>query len=197
MHTIVLATTNQGKVKEFSHYLNPLNFNIQPNHELPEVEETGSTFIENAILKAKSASSFCNIPALADDSGLVVPALNGEPGIFSARYAGKNASSKANVSKLLDALDKISDRRAYFYCAIAYLDSTENPCPIIATGKWEGFITQSPAGLDGFGYDPIFFVPSHNKTAAELSIDIKNSISHRALALNCLMNKLKDEISHD
>lgn len=196
---IILATNSHGKLIEFSSLLAEQPFTILSQRELsiPEVEETGLTFVENAILKARHASFYGNLPAIADDSGLMVDALNGAPGVYSARYAAesgssKNTSSSDNIAKLLSELQEIQVERrsARFYCAIVYLRHTKDPAPIICYGIWEGVILFAPRGHKGFGYDPIFWVPTHNCTAAELPLEVKNQISHRGLAISRLMRAL-------
>lgn len=164
-----------------------LDVEIIPQNQfnLTSVEETGLTFVENAILKARHACTRSGLPALADDSGIVVDALQGEPGIYSARYAGKQASDEENVDKLLENLKDVAseDRGARFECAMAFMRYPGDPTPIIACGTWQGSIQFDPTGSNGFGYDPIFYVPNHGCSAAELDTPTKNSISHRALAL--------------
>lgn len=197
---MVLATLNTGKVREFQSYLNQLDINVIPQSQfknINEVAETGTTFVENAILKAKNAAQYTGLPAIADDSGLVVSALNGEPGIYSARYANetKNDASqqKANIAKLLHNMKDIPDgkRNAYFYCVIVLMFNQQDPTPIICQGRWDGKILFAPKGDGGFGYDPVFFVDEENKSAAELTLALKNKISHRGRALACLLKQLK------
>ncbi len=181
MKKIVIATSNPGKIQEFESLFSALDFNFiaQDKFDLPEIEETGLT----------------GLPAIADDSGLVVDALDGAPGIYSARYAGKNASSIENIGKLLAALKAIPEakRTARFYCTLVFLKSWETPLPIITEGFWEGRILFEPQGTGGFGYDPIFYVPTHQCSAAELSKDEKTRISHRGQALELLVKKLSQE----
>lgn len=195
MQEIVLATGNQGKVRELSELLQPLDWCVRPQSEwnFAEAEETGLTFIENAILKARHAARETNLPALADDSGLAVQALGGAPGIYSARYAGASASDTDNVNKLLSALERIPDheRQASFHCVLAFLRHAEDPTPIICHGTWHGEITHQPAGTGGFGYDPVFWLPSENCTAAELSKERKQILSHRGQALRQLIAQLQ------
>ncbi len=157
-------------------------------------EETGLTFIENAILKARHAAQITGLPAIADDSGLAVDALGGAPGIYSARYAGVDASDQQNLEKLLDALQDVPDdqRQAQFHCVLVYLRHAEDPTPLVCHGSWPGVITRQAAGHGGFGYDPIFFVPSEGKTAAELSREEKSAISHRGQALKLLLEALRN-----
>jgi XTP/dITP diphosphohydrolase len=193
MDRIILATNNQGKIAELRTLLNPIKCIAQNELGITDAQENGLSFIENAILKARHASKIGNLPALADDSGIVVKALNGEPGIFSARFAGNNSTSQDNIKLLLAKLDSTPkhQRQAYFYCAIAVVQNWKDPIPQIATGKWEGEICMQPEGEQGFGYDPIFYVKDYQCTAAQLPSQIKNSISHRALALKKLKKLLK------
>lgn len=191
---IVLASNNAGKVKEFNALFAPLQLEIVPQSTLQvdEIEETGLTFVENAILKARHAARVTGLPALADDSGLVVPALLGAPGIYSARYAGKTATSKDNIQKLLLALRDMPEahREAHFHCTLVFMLHAEDPNPLICEGDWAGRILHEPQGNDGFGYDPVFFVPTENKSAAELPLALKNKISHRGQALERLLKRL-------
>lgn len=194
-HTIVLATGNAGKVIEFNSLLAGLGLHIRPQSDfaVPEAEETGLSFIENAIIKARNAARHTGLPAMADDSGIEVDALNGAPGIYSARYAGLNKSSLDNNRKLLESLrDTAQEQRsARFQCVMAYLRHAEDSTPIIAQGTWEGMILDAPQGEHGFGYDPIFWVPTHQCSAAELPEALKNTLSHRALALQSLLAQMK------
>lgn len=191
MHTLVLATGNPGKVRELSALLTAENVEVvaQSVFHVPKVEETGLSFVENALLKARQAARHANLPAVADDSGLVVDALQGAPGIYSARYAGANASDQANVAKLLHALRDVPEaaRSARFHCALVYLRHAADPTPLICEGSWEGMITQTPQGAGGFGYDPVFWVTTAGKTAAELNPEVKNQLSHRGQALRRLL----------
>lgn len=191
---IVLASHNQGKIRELNKALQPLSINLIPQSQfhIDEIEETGFTFIENALQKARHAAHMTNLPAMADDSGLCVPALSSQPGIYSARYAGIGAGSDKNIDKLLKQMEGLKEekRAAYFYCVIVFLRHAEDPVPIIGEGKWWGSITEQRQGEQGFGYDPIFYVATENKTAAELSIDHKNRISHRGQALKILIQQL-------
>ncbi|MFA5959880.1 MAG: RdgB/HAM1 family non-canonical purine NTP pyrophosphatase [Tatlockia sp.] len=195
MQEIVLATSNKGKIAELEALLAPVSCIPQSALGIGSVEETGLSFIENAILKARHASLMANRPALADDSGLVVLALNGAPGIYSSRFAGDNATDEDNIRLLLDKLKTtpMEARQAYFYCAMAYVAHANDPTPVIAQGKWEGFIHETAQGVQGFGYDPIFYLPAYQCTAAQLPASIKNTISHRALALKALGKQLHDE----
>ena len=188
MKEIVLATGNSGKIRELQELLTPIQCIAQTDLGISSVEETGLSFIENAIIKARNASFFSDKPALADDSGLVVPALNGEPGIFSARYAGIDASDKENIYFLLNKMAHLApeQRQAYFYCAIALVLHVKDPTPLITTGIFHGSISTTESGTEGFGYDPIFYVKEYQCTAAQLPAKIKNTISHRAKALGQL-----------
>ncbi|WP_394753178.1 RdgB/HAM1 family non-canonical purine NTP pyrophosphatase [Crenothrix sp.] len=192
-HTIVLASGNQGKVKEFQAILQDNTIRPQSEFGVTECEESGVTFIENALLKARNAALHCQMPAIADDSGLVVDALGGAPGVISARYAGVGASDQDNNTKLLLALKDfpIEQRSARFICVLVYLRHANDPCPIIAQGSWEGHIVDHAAGDNGFGYDPIFWVPEQQYTSAQLPPAVKNALSHRGQALNMLMRLLK------
>lgn len=195
MKSIVLATGNPGKVRELQALLKALDLEILPQSAftVPEIEETGLSFVENALLKARHAALHSGRPAIADDSGLVVDALHGAPGIYSARYAGPEATDLANVEKLLDELRTVPEveRSARFYCALVYLRHPGDPMPLICEGIWEGIITEAPRGTGGFGYDPVFFVPSEGKTAAELEPAVKNRLSHRGQALAALLRRLE------
>jgi XTP/dITP diphosphohydrolase len=194
---IVFASSNAGKIRELQILLNPLKIEIIPQNNLgvKEIAETGSSFVENALLKAKHASRITGLPAIADDSGLEVTALNNAPGIYSARFAGKNATSEDNIKKLLHDLQNVPDnkRQARFYCCLIYLANAD-ATPIICEGIWDGFILKQPTGNDGFGYDPIFFDPNEQCSAAQLSIDKKNLLSHRGKALKCLIEKLPGKL---
>lgn len=187
--TIVLASHNPGKAREYETLLSGYTVILAADKHINAPEETGLTFIENAILKARHASAACNLPAIGDDAGLCVDALHGAPGLYSARYAGTHASDTDNLNKLLDTLGNEPNREAYFYCAIAWVAHANDPAPRIGLGRFDGVITTTPAGCHGFGYDPIFFIPTHNKTAAELNPAVKNTISHRALAMADLLTK--------
>jgi XTP/dITP diphosphohydrolase len=195
MKRIVLASNNRGKIREFNELLTDLEIEVHPQGEfgVPEVEETGLTFVENAILKARHASLHTGLPAIADDSGIEVDALNGAPGIYSARYAGAGAGDAANVEKLLEALQEVpeAERAARFQCLLVYMRHGSDPTPIICQGTWEGRILFEPVGENGFGYDPVFHVPTHICSAAELPADVKNALSHRGQALRQLVSRLK------
>ncbi|MGC1182964.1 RdgB/HAM1 family non-canonical purine NTP pyrophosphatase [Legionella sp.] len=188
MKEIVLATNNQGKIKELNALLAPVHCISQTSLGVSDTVEDGLSFIENALIKARHASLYTNKPALADDSGLVVPCLNGEPGIYSARYAGINATDQENIDLLLKKMATFQEkqREAYFYCAIAFVQYAKDPTPFIATGMFKGTINYEAAGTSGFGYDPIFYINEYQCTAAQLPATIKNTISHRAMALNQL-----------
>ncbi len=200
---IVLASGNKGKLAELQQMLTPLQFGITPQSEfgigkqLPEAEETGLTFIENAIIKARYAAKISGLSAIADDSGLEVDYLGGEPGIYSARYAGPSASDADNNQKLLSRLYgvKPAERTARFHCVLVFLRHEHDPTPVIAHGQWEGYIIEEVLGNHGFGYDPLFMVPAEHCTAAQLPKELKNRLSHRAQALQQLIARLK-EIKH-
>lgn len=197
MTTIVLATGNQGKVKEFATLLERFNINVKPQSEfnVPDVAETGTTFVENAIIKARHAAKITGLPAIADDSGLEVDALRGAPGVYSARYAGENASDDDNTQKLLKALEavELSKRSARFHCVLVYMRHENDPTPLICHGQWEGQITTEKMGEQGFGYDPVFWQEDLQKTSAQLPRDIKNNLSHRGQALKALVAKLAEQ----
>lgn len=196
MQKVVLATGNAGKVRELADLLGNFGLDVVAQTELgvESAEETGLTFIENAILKARHAAQITGLPAIADDSGLAVDVLGGAPGIYSARYAGLEASDQQNLEKLLAALKDVPDeqRKARFHCVLVYMRHAEDPTPLVCHGCWEGQITREAAGQGGFGYDPIFFVPSEGKTAAELTRDEKRAISHRGQALKLLLEAMKN-----
>lgn len=193
---LVLASNNQGKIAELSALLSPYQIEVIPQSQfaIEAIEETGTTFVENAILKAKHAAKISGLPALADDSGLVVAALDGAPGIYSARYAQTSPdmpkSDSKNNEKLLKELNGTDNRQAAFVCVMALCLSASHPLPIISEGIWQGEIALASHGHGGFGYDPLFFVPSHGVSAAELTKVEKNRISHRGLALQSLLSQL-------
>ena len=191
---IVLASSNPGKVREINQMLAGLDLSVVPQSDFKviDAEETGLTFIENALLKARNATRHTGLPAIADDSGIEVDYLNGAPGIYSARYAGKNASDEQNLRKLLDDLVGIpeAERSARFQCLMVYLRHEFDPTPIICQGTWEGRLLLEPRGANGFGYDPIFFVPTHHCSSAELPPEVKNKLSHRGQALRLLVAAL-------
>ena len=192
---LVLASGNKGKLKELRHVLEPLHMQVhsQQDFKIAPVAETGLTFVENALLKAREAARVSKLPALGDDSGLVVDALKGQPGIYSARFAGEGASDRDNNDLLLEKLiGVIPERRsATFYCCLVLLRHHRDPAPIIATGTWYGTILEAPRGSGGFGYDPLFFDPQLGTTAAELSMAEKSQVSHRGKALKSLLEKLR------
>ncbi|MEN8174195.1 MAG: XTP/dITP diphosphatase [Pseudomonadota bacterium] len=191
---IVLASNNAGKVREINQLLQGTGLEVMPQSEfgVPDVEETGLTFVENAILKARNAADHSGLPAIADDSGIEVDALKGAPGIYSARYAGTGASDTDNLDKLLEELQTVDDpeRRARFQCLMVYMAHGRDPTPLIVQGTWEGRIARKPRGKNGFGYDPVFFVPDEDCTAAELDPAAKNRLSHRGQALRQLVDLL-------
>ena len=195
MQKVVLATGNAGKVTELSAMLAPFALDIVPQTALgvTDADETGLTFVENAIIKARHASLITGLPAIADDSGLAVDALGGAPGIYSARYAGEAASDSNNIDKLLQALDAVpADKRsAQFHCVLVYMRHAEDPTPLICHGIWHGSITHAKSGSAGFGYDPVFYVASEGCTSAELSRERKQQLSHRGKALSQLLNQLQ------
>jgi XTP/dITP diphosphohydrolase len=194
MKKIVLASNNKGKVREIGQLLAGLDMEVVPQSEygVVDIEETGLSFVENAILKARNASQHTGLPAIGDDSGLEVDALNGAPGIYSARYSGVDASDADNLQKLLRELKSLGTvaRNARFQCLMVYVRHALDPTPLICQGTWEGLIVDTPQGDNGFGYDPIFFVPTDNCTAAQLPAERKNMLSHRGQALTCLLDKL-------
>jgi len=193
---IVLASSNAGKVKEINQLLSNHQIQVVPQSDfnVPDIEETGLTFVENAILKARNAAQHSGLPAIADDSGLEVDALNGAPGIYSARFSGPEATDQTNNDKLLELLKEIpeDERSARFQCLLVYLRHPADPTPLICQGTWEGQILFQPQGENGFGYDPLFFVPDHYCSSAELRPEVKNQLSHRGRALQELLAKLSD-----
>lgn len=195
MKRIVLASNNSGKVREFGQLLRGCSIDIQPQSDfgVTEVEETGLSFVENAIIKARHAASVSGLPAMADDSGIEVDALVGAPGVYSARFAGPQSSDKANNDKLLADLEDVPEQRrgARFQCVIVLMRHINDSMPIICTGTWEGRILFDPSGANGFGYDPLFYVPTHGCASADLPAEVKNQISHRAQALQALKKILK------
>ena len=184
---IILASKNNDKIEEIEKILNNASIELLTWRDItiPDVEETGSTFVENALLKAKSASEVTGLGSIADDSGIEVDYLGGNPGIKSARYAGKNATNEENNNKLLDELDGVpfEDRKACYRCVIVYMRFPNDPYPFISFGSWEGYIGLNPQGENGFGYDPIFYLSEYKKTSAQITSSQKNKISHRAKAL--------------
>jgi XTP/dITP diphosphohydrolase len=198
MNKLVLATGNLGKVKELSDMLSSLNIAVVPQSEfnVSEVAETGTTFVENAIIKARHAAKITGLPVIADDSGLEVDALNGAPGIYSARFAGTDASDKDNLLKLLSELKDVPEekRTARFWCVLVLMRHSDDPTPLICQGFWEGKITTEPSGENGFGYDPIFYVPEKQTTSAQLDKSTKNTLSHRGKALKQLVALLQKKL---
>lgn len=197
LRRLVLASGNAGKLAELLALLEPLGIEVRPQSdwEVPEAKETGSTFVENALLKARNAAHHTGLPALGDDSGIVVDALGGAPGIRSARYAGESASGAEHIRKLLMALDGVPEeqRGAHFHCTMVLMRAPDDPAPYVATGRWHGRVLAAPRGEGGFGYDPVFWVAGRNCSAAELDPAEKNRISHRGLALEALLENLKDD----
>ncbi|WP_413112969.1 XTP/dITP diphosphatase [Thaumasiovibrio sp. DFM-14] len=194
MSKLVLATGNQGKVREMADLLADFGFDVvaQSEFNVSDVAETGTTFVENAIIKARHAAQATGLPAIADDSGLEVDALEGAPGVYSARYAGDTASDRDNLLKLLEQMDGITDRQARFHCVLVLMRHANDPTPLICHGSWEGDIAMQPSGEQGFGYDPVFYVRDANCTAAELTSAEKKLRSHRGQALQKLFQALKD-----
>jgi XTP/dITP diphosphohydrolase len=191
---VVLASGNSGKLREMAQLLAPLEITLLPQSafEIGDVEESAPTFVENALLKARHAASLAALPAIADDSGLIVDALDGAPGIYSARYAGSNASNEQNLGKLLSALNGVAEdaRTARFHCVVVYVSRPMDPMPLIFEGTWEGRILDQRVGHGGFGYDPVFYVPTEGCSAAQLTLEAKNALSHRGQALRKLIQGL-------
>ena len=201
MKQVVLASSNPGKVREINQLLAELELVVVPQSEygVIDAEETGLTFVENAILKARNAALHTGRPAIADDSGIEVDYLNGAPGIYSARYAGTGAGDRANLEKLLADLADVAEtqRTARFQCLMVYLRHAHDPVPLICQGTWEGRILYTPRGDNGFGYDPVFYVPTHDCSSAELPPEVKNALSHRGQALRKLLLALQQaDIRH-
>ena len=196
MKKIVLASNNPGKLRELKKMLAHLDLEVmsQSEFDVPDIEETGLTFVENAILKARNACRHTHLPAIADDSGLEVDVLNGRPGIYSARYAGVNPTAKEYCSRLLNELKEApkEKRMARFQSAIVFMRHAEDPSPLIGRGAWEGVILEKAMGTHGFGYDPVFYVPELKCSAAELAPEIKNQHSHRARALKDLLRQMEE-----
>ncbi|MGJ4728727.1 RdgB/HAM1 family non-canonical purine NTP pyrophosphatase [Luteimonas sp. SDU101] len=192
--TLVLASGNAGKLDEFRALLSGTGFDVRVQSEfgVVDAEETGLTFIENAILKARHACRATGLPALADDSGLCVDALDGAPGLYSARYAGGHGDADRNIDRLLAELERVEDARrgAHFVCALALLRSEHDPQPVVVEGRWQGRILRERRGQGGHGYDPVFLDPQHGQTAAEMPLAFKNRISHRGQALAQLRERL-------
>ncbi len=194
MNKIVIASGNAGKLREIARILEPLNMNAVPqsDFDVPDCPEPYVTFIENCLVKARHASAHTGLPALADDSGICVDALNGAPGVYSARYAGEPKSDARNNDKLIAALQGQVNRRAHYYCVMVLVRHADDPEPVIAEGRWFGEIIDTPRGDGGFGYDPYFLLPEINKTGAEMDANAKNAVSHRGQALRELATKLKN-----
>ncbi len=192
---IVLASNNAGKAREITEILAAYHISVisQSEFDVPEIPETGLTFVENALLKARNACHHTGLPALADDSGIEIDALKGVPGIYSARFAGENASDEANLQKVLSELKNIPEaqRSARFQCLMVLLQHENDPTPLIFQGTWEGRILTEPQGENGFGYDPVFYVPEYQCSAAQLTAEQKNSLSHRGQALRALAKEIK------
>ena len=193
MQKLVLASNNAGKLREFQALLVPLQFEVIPQGQLgiPSCEEPFHTFVENALAKARHASAASGLPALADDSGICVQVLDNKPGVLSARFAGKPANDDANNQKLIASLQGISNRAAHYVCALVLVSNVDDPEPLIVQTRWNGLIVDQAQGLNGFGYDPYFFLPEFQLTAAQLEPDQKNAISHRGQALRELIAQLK------
>ena len=198
---VILASSNPGKLGEIQAILADFDVNVNPQSafDIPDVAETGSTFVENAILKARNAASLAGLPAIADDSGIEVDALGGAPGVRSARYAGEGSTDEDNLAKLLTDMQDFpdSERAARFHCVLAYLDHPADPTPIVCQGVWSGRLLYAPRGRNGFGYDPIFYVPTHNCSSAELPSEEKNRISHRGQAVRELVIRLRARFNRD
>jgi len=192
---IVLASGNAGKVREINRLFADSGIEIVPqsDFDVPDVAETGTTFVENAIIKARHAAQCTGLPAISDDSGIEVDALDARPGVFSARYAGEGASDEDNNNRMLEELRGVpeAERTARYQCLIVFMRSHTDPVPIITQGSWQGRILEAPQGDGGFGYDPIFFVPSHGCSGGELPLEVKNTISHRAIALKAMLAELR------
>ncbi|HRP75316.1 MAG TPA: RdgB/HAM1 family non-canonical purine NTP pyrophosphatase [Rhodocyclaceae bacterium] len=193
MERLVLASNNAKKAAELAAMLAPLGIEVLPQSafDVPEAEEPHPSFIENAIAKARNAAKHAGLPAIADDSGLCVAALGGAPGVHSARFAGEPRSDARNNALLIERLTGIEDRSAYFYCTVALVRHPDDPCPLIADGEWHGEILVAPRGENGFGYDPLFYLPDMEQTAAELDAQLKNTLSHRAAAMRHLIDRLQ------
>ncbi len=193
MKTLVIATGNAGKLREFRHLLEPLQIEVRPQSDfaVPTAEEPHFTFVENALAKARHASHITGLPALADDSGLCVDALDGAPGVISAHYAGEPRSDARNNEKLLRELAGKSNRNAHFYCVLVLVRHAADPEPLIADGRWFGEILDAPRGGDGFGYDPLFLDRTLGQTGGEAALEAKNRISHRGQAIAQLLEKLR------
>lgn len=195
MKRLVLASSNAGKLREFRELLAPLGIEVVPQAELdvPDAREPHSTFVENALSKARNAARHTGLPALADDSGICAAALGGEPGVHSARFGGEPRSDARNNERLVELLFNQADRRAHYYCVVVLVRHAEDPEPLIAEGRWHGEVIDGPRGTGGFGYDPYFYVPALGKTAAELEPTRKNALSHRGKAFARLIALLREE----
>jgi XTP/dITP diphosphohydrolase len=193
---VVLASGNKGKLKELQSRLGELDFDVLPQSQfnIPDADETGLSFIENAILKARHAAKLSGLPAIADDSGLEVDCLQGQPGIYSARFSGDNANDKSNNAKLLELLAGVPDsqRSARFQCVLVFMRHQYDPTPIVCQGSWEGKILTQAQGENGFGYDPLFFITERNCSSAQLPAEEKNRISHRGKAMSLLIERLAE-----
>ncbi|HSD40487.1 MAG TPA: RdgB/HAM1 family non-canonical purine NTP pyrophosphatase [Burkholderiales bacterium] len=195
MKTLVLASANPGKIREFRDLLAPLGIDVVPQGDLgvPDAEEPHATFVENALAKARNAARHARLPALADDSGICVAALGGEPGVHSARFAGEPKSDRRNNEKLISLLKGRPDRRAHYYCVVVLVRHADDPEPLIAEGRWHGEVVDDHRGAGGFGYDPHFLLPDFGRTAAELAPQEKHAVSHRGKALRRLLALLREE----
>ena len=195
MRQVVVASNNAGKLREIAAILAHLGIEAIPQSRfnVPEAAEPHPTFVENALAKARNAAHHTGLPALADDSGICVTALGGAPGVQSARFAGEPKSDQRNNEKLVADLAGTADRSAYYFAVLVLVNSENDPRPLIAEGRWPGTVVDTPRGVNGFGYDPYFYLPAHGKTVAELDVDLKNRISHRALALHRLAMLLKEQ----
>ena len=191
---LVLASSNHGKLEELRSLLsgNGIELIAQSDLGVEDADETGTTFVENALLKARHATRLTGLPALADDSGICVDALDGAPGLYSARYAGEHGNASRNIDRLLEELDGVPDQRrsAHFYCVLVLLRQADDPQPLIVEGQWNGRILRERRGSGGHGYDPVFFDPAHGQSAAEMELSFKNAISHRGKALAQLKRRL-------
>jgi XTP/dITP diphosphohydrolase len=198
---IVLASGNKGKVTELAELLGPLDFEVLPQSEfaVSEVAESGTTFVENAIIKARHAALITGLPAIADDSGLAVDALGGAPGVYSARFAGLQATDRDNIDKLLIELKDVpqQQRQARFLCVLVFMQSANDPTPIICQGEWHGEISLDIKGENGFGYDPVFWLADLNRSSAQLIPEEKNALSHRGKAIKLLVEQVKQRLGHD
>ena len=196
MHRIILATGNLNKVREISASLEGSSIEIMPQSmfNVPDADETGTTFVENAIIKARNCAAHTGEAAMADDSGIGVDALGGAPGVHSARYSGEHANDEKNTALLLRNMEDVPDgkRKARYWCVMVYMRSASDPTPIICQASWEGIIIREKRGTNGFGYDPVFLIPELGKTAAEVSLEVKNSMSHRAKAIKMMTERLRE-----